>query len=266
MDEAVAKVLEVLNCAWSPCSVCAIYGVTTFSVCQMLYLWIKLEFRLKAMSWMTLDTTWGRFFWMGAKVVDWRLLMNYVDVAVQNARANSQVLEDLFAGFGGPLPYFQIAITRIWWMAWTSIYTSEHIALSVPCSAWFLVDAAIGPLRSVEMSKVSAMFFAAMLRFGIMFSRLTSFGNLLRWPSNGWALESSGICPLIFVMCSRWQVTEQLWFGSTVGIWKPLEPNRSGGPASVCILRGPLVWLVTWNRVGLNVPCCMMLLECRSQG
>ena len=105
---------------------------------------------------------------MGAKVVDWRLLMNYVDVAVHNARANSKVLEDvyplvgdLFAGFGGPLPWtlFQIAITSIWWMAWTSIYTPEHIALFVPCSAWFLVDAAIGPLRSVEMSKVSAMFF-----------------------------------------------------------------------------------------------------------
>ena len=41
---------------------------------------------------------------MGAKVVDWRLLMNYVDVGVQNARANSQVLEDVYLSRAISLP------------------------------------------------------------------------------------------------------------------------------------------------------------------
>ena len=41
---------------------------------------------------------------------------------------------------------------RLWsrpfgWMACTSICTSENIALPVPCPAWFLVDAALGPLK-----------------------------------------------------------------------------------------------------------------------
>jgi hypothetical protein len=181
------------------------------------------------------------FLWMGAEVVDLRLLMNYVDVAVPNARANSQVLEDvyplvgdLFAEFGGPLPWtsFQIAITSIWWMAWTSIYTSEHIAVSVPCSAWFLVDAAIGPLRSVEMSKVSAMFFAAMLRFGIMFSeKISNFKAHKFWKLIALAIEwlNFGI---------QWNLSLDL---------RDVFPLAS--------YRAIMIWVDTQNRIGLVVLC-----------
>ena len=114
------------------------------------------EARCTAVKVVVINAQWNQVFsknsqciLLGAKVVDWRLLMNYADVAFQNARVNSKVPEDayplvghLFAGFGGPLPWrlFQIV------MACTGTYTSEIIALSVPCPAWFLVDAAHRPL------------------------------------------------------------------------------------------------------------------------
>ena len=217
---------------------------------------------------------------MGAKVVDWRLLMNYVDVGVQNARANSQVLEDVYLSRAISLPdlgglclgrCFRLR-SRVFggWpgQVFTRLNTLPCLC-RVPLGSWLMQLLVL--LDQWRCRKFLRCFFAAMLRFGIMFSeKISNFKDRKFWKLIALAIEwlSFGI---------QWNLSLDLrdvfplpsyraiMIGSTVGIWKPFEPNRSGGPASVCILRGPLVWLVKWNRVGLNVSCCMMLFECRSQ-
>ena len=75
-------------------------------------------------------------------------------------------------------------------MACTSICTSENIALPVPCPAWFLVDAALGPLRSDGMSQVFAMFCATMLRSGMLFSdNVSNFKAHKFWKLIACAME-----------------------------------------------------------------------------
>lgn len=70
------------------------------------------------------------------------------------------------------------------------MYMSEIIATSAPCPAWSLAYAASGLLRSDGMSKVFAIFFAAMLLPGVLF--LENVSNLKahkHWRLIAWAIE-----------------------------------------------------------------------------
>ena len=274
MKQLLRWCLSLQNCAWSPWCVCASYGMTTVSACPMLYLWIKLEFRLKAMSWMT--------HYLRQTFLD----MNLSECGcAPEARCMSRWWSPMRSGIRLCLKIHNVFC----WVRWLtgdfelcccrgpecqgqfSLLDLEGLCLGNDCLVCAVSRSVLGwcspwsSERSEGMSKVSAMFFAALLRSGVMFSENVSnfkahkSWNLLHGLFNGWTLEARGIFPLIVVMRFRRQMTEQSWFGLTDRIWIPLEQNRSGGPVSGCILWGPLVWLVlgtAMDRMCNATRCC----------
>ena len=93
---------------------------------------------------------------------------------------------------GGRLPslLFQTAIQHVWWLTFAGLFMTEVIAMSAPCPAWSLADAAPGLLRNDGMLIVMAMFYTAILRPRIFVSENVS--NLKahsHWRLISWIIE-----------------------------------------------------------------------------
>ena len=91
------------------------------------------------------------------------------------------------------------------------------------------------------MSKVSAMFFAALLRSGVMFSENVSsvqFQGSQVLELIAWAIQWLNFGSQRNLSLDRRDAFPQAndRAGLTDRIWIPLEQNRSGGPVSGCIL------------------------------